>query len=86
MRLKRVEFEWVDSMTGGAQWCSKDEVKRYSLAQLQCRSIGWLIDEDAGHITIVQSVHLDEHGEIAEYGQPLAVPRVSIADLRILRA
>lgn len=80
--MRIVEVEWVDSSQQmDRAWYEKSEMTAAAeKGPLTCRSVGYLLHEDARHLSLVNSSTLD-----GEVGAPLSIPRgcvVAVTELR----
>jgi hypothetical protein len=49
--MRRVEVTWVDAISSGAGWKSKDDVRKRKPAV--CKSMGYVLTDEASHITLI---------------------------------
>jgi hypothetical protein len=56
--MKLVQVDWLDAVTDDAGW------KKISDVQTQrpplCKSVGWILKETKGHVTIAATIHGDD--------------------------
>ena len=75
----RVEVEFVDSCTRGT-WSSLEEHRRESSPSL-CRSVGYLLERTATHVTVAQSI--SSHSQ--SVADTMSIPRACVRAIKRLR-
>jgi hypothetical protein len=74
-----VEIEWTDSCSSNGWGTPERHMSKYTISR--CRSVGYLIERNAKHVIVSQSLS-DDTGNAAEV---LAVPASCIKRLRRLK-
>jgi len=82
--MKLVHLMWIDSCspTGGG-WKSAEGRDAESEKPILCESIGWVVYEDNGAITIAGHIsHGKSDGSVNEVNGELTIPKVAIVKRR----
>ncbi len=82
-----VEISWVDSSSPADTWTDTEDYLHQKTADLECRSVGYLLFETADRIGISASLSLGgkiEHQHISQVGGIMTIPKVAILARRIL--
>ena len=78
-RFKRVEVEWVDSVTFGG-WRSVESYREHTKPET-IRTAGYLLSKTRTHLTIIQSFDVDSEGNITD---AITIPRSVVRNLTYL--
>lgn len=82
--MKLVLVEWVDAHSGRG-WQTMEELKN-AAEPLYCRSVGWIVLENADCMVVVPHVSGERNGTTALTGcGDLTIPNKSIVKLTVLR-
>lgn len=66
MKLRLELVTWLDHWDGGSDWVPLDQEAAEKLEPLRCRSVGWVLAEDARMVRLV--ANLDGEPSAAEHG------------------
>jgi hypothetical protein len=77
--LVRVEVEFVDACTRGT-WSTLEEQRRESRPS-RCRSIGYLVERTATHVTVAQSISSASQN----VADTMSIPRRAVLSIKKLR-
>jgi len=85
--MKRVEVEWLDSVTAMAGWEPAErafaEQITHNIAGMPVRSIGWLFMDEKEYIVIV--LNEGQHPYPTQVSEGIKIPRVAIRNIWELR-
>ena len=82
--MKLVHLQWIDSCSpANSGWKSVDDRTSESEKPILCESIGWVLFEDAGSITIAGHIsHGAASGDINEASGEMTIPKVALVKRR----
>ena len=81
--MRLVVIHWEDSHSGRG-WRKLDEISE-DCAPLKCRSVGWLIAERNGLVTIASSLSGEGQGLVVCGSGDISIPRKSIRKMVTLK-
>lgn len=81
--MKLVQIDWVDSDSFRGIWTGVEVIKEHNTLP-NCRSIGWLINDNKEAKTIVSHIAFDKKGDINQCAGDMTIPVGAIRKITVL--